>query len=246
MRWRGRFGSLDGKAINFYSESENVLKDPDGSGVSLLSLDYIVGLWIGTSAWYAQEYGKGIWLSTATGDNYAGWDFTGNLDYRDFVTVGNGGDQWRIWPPEKANLLGPEELRVLPFFQEFQESDNTFSKPFIEEGFEFEGAKLYGPEGESGIQGLEENDPRLYMMRAKLLAEAIPAVSKATGANPVESFELPSSSVPENFDMPSEFREVENSVAVWPEERDDEWHHGDMHRVAIAYLYTLYERVLEE
>lgn len=84
------------------------------------------------------------------------------------------------------------------------------------------------------------------MVRAKLLAETIPAVSYAAGANAVQGFVDPEGT-PRNFDMATAFRELEGNVAVWPEERgtNKDWRHGDMHRIALPYLYDLYARMKE-
>lgn len=223
LNWRNRFGAFP-QAYNFYSSTENVLKNADGAGISMIW--DAVSLWSGTHAWYAQEVGKGRSLSIPTADSYAGWGFSLSYTFPPLVPL----------PPSFVNATSESTLQQVPFFGGFQYSDSTFAQPYLS-SFTFNGADLYGLDGQAAISSWASNSSAFYITRAKLLAEGIPAVSYATGANPVPGF-----GANRNFDMSELYRTDDQ----WPSERDDEWLHGDIHQVAAVYLHSLYTNILSK
>lgn len=106
-------------------------------------------------------------------------------------------------PAHRANELDPWGLTNQPFF------------------LPFANAALFDEDG-----GDVATDPAVL---AKHLAEALPAMSRAAGANPLVGFG--------NQDM-QEF----NDTTPWPAERaaDRAWRHNDMRDVAYFYTFRLY------
>ena len=71
-------------------------------------------------------------------------------------------------------------------------------------------------------------------LRAKFLADAIPATSFATGANETGG-------VHKNYDMQSQ------PVSGWPRRMDnhDVWFHSDMKDMAYRHVFPLYKNLIE-
>ena len=113
--------------------------------------------------------------------------------------------------PGVVNELPDSSLRIGPVF-----------KPFYS-------TNVFGPNGSQFV-----SNP---VVRAKLLAEAIPATSRATGRNPV-----PLLFSDNNKDMNVEFKNG------WPEDRHndnnaDPWLHGDFRGIANIFNYKLYDDI---
>ena len=72
-------------------------------------------------------------------------------------------------------------------------------------------------------------------LRAKFLADAIPATSFATGANETGG-------VYKNYDMQSQ------SVSGWPRRMDnhDVWFHSDLKNVAFYFVKSLFTKIIGE
>ena len=101
LTWRDRFGNIPG-AINYYSSTEDVLANSDGTLHAFLASDW---------SWVNQEMRKGLWPLLVPGNNEAGWEFNRSHD----VTVGydphTGAPILERMPPATANLLSaPTEL----------------------------------------------------------------------------------------------------------------------------------------
>ena len=156
-------------AVNYYSEEEEVLANGDGTEADVAR----------EFAWYYQETHKGIKQSIPLfgemGRNEAGWSF--NTDH-DHVSSQYLGDflvehRWKL-SNEEACALSNSVLRVNPFFGHFADSS------------------VYSPS-----EGIDVNTNTV--LRARFLADAIPAESFAAGRNAIASWgdsgnvEMPSS-----------------------------------------------------
>jgi Bacterial TSP3 repeat len=96
LTWRDKFGDIT-NAINYYSETEDVLDNGDGQLHNPL-----VSRW----AWFNQEIRKGtelMWI--APGNNEGGWGF--NPNYYNRIDV------------ELANAIKPSEVKTNSFFLRF-------------------------------------------------------------------------------------------------------------------------------
>lgn len=111
--------------------------------------------------------------------------------------------------PEYANQLAPDQLRTNSFFRVFYRSD------------------LYDPVGGSNVA-------KNRQVQSKLLAEAIPATSWATGGNMIDGRFSEN-----NTDLMS----LKNNQQ-WTAERDtDKWRHGDFKDVSYFFNFKLYDEM---
>lgn len=167
-------------------------------------------------AWVAQELMKG----EVQGDLlpflscHGGWGFNSSYNV---VKPEEGQLGTERMLPDQAASLSTNDLRT-----------NSFFRPFYD-------YQLYTTNG-SQLAAI----PRV---RAKLLAEAIPALSRATGKNMVE--ETFSNN---NVDMAKSMR---NGI-LWPESRlldsdlKDRWLHSDFKETAYLYVYNLYDDIVHK
>jgi hypothetical protein len=121
-----------------------------------------------------------------------------------------------------ADIIPDNVLRIVPFFMPF----NVL--------------KLYDPN-----QDILANNP---VLMNKLLAEAIPALSHATGRNPIDHFGFPLNyQTYGNIDLMTLKRDN-----GWPAVRlqdafkQDRWLHGDFRDVAYFYNYKLYDDIVSK
>jgi len=108
---------------------------------------------------------------------------------------------------EEANKLSDEELRKHPFFRPF---DNK---------------KIMGEEGSKEVDTL--------LKRARILAEGIPSLSYAAGANEVRIFKN------RNIDMAKEFKSGQ-----WP--KNYGWKHSAIKEIGYPYNHKLYDNIAED
>lgn len=103
----------------------------------------------------------------------------------------------------------------------------------------YNGARLLAPIGDAAA----DEEARKLVTRAKLLAEAIPARSYATGRNPSGLF----SRLGLNEDMNNESTNKYVYRTSWPAERgtDRNWKHGDFREVAYRFVNPLYHKIVE-
>jgi hypothetical protein len=232
LTWKDRYGPI-ANSYNFYSKGEEVLDNADGTAPPSWE-----GFWIGYRTWNNQEWRKGtVLMATLPGvDNRAGgWDF----NYFPPGPAGLGSGYWKVddtiplyqayrrYKPSEAVALSKEQLRNMPFFYPFQSTDDDYST--------YNGDNLYGSDGDQTAS----DQAGLYLTRAKLLGEAIPALSYAAGRNPVEVFDGPSNT--RNIDI------NENQYRVgWLAERGDDtnWRHSDMKNIPYTYIYKFYEKMI--
>ena len=213
MTWRGRFGPLP-NAYNFYSTGEEVLRNGTGV-VPSIGRD---------GSWVRQEMRKGF--EWAGGSFYhenasGGWVFGEywNVAFEVQVPVGQQAvAEKRRRTPEEARSIPRGQLGQHPFFKPFHNFNGNLHDP------------VQGPIA-----------ARSYDRVSRALAESLPALSFATGSNPVDVFE-PEVVVGDrrNFDM-MDLR------SGWPESRgtDTDWKHSDIRAVAYLYAYKVFDKFIE-
>lgn len=174
LTWRGRFASV-GNTVNYYSSEEEVLRCGDGENRFTYQRAY---------AWYNQEHYKGVKSllqnALAFGRNEGGWSF--NPDhyiehvYIDPVPAGSPTSPTirtsvERATAEEASRITLDELRRIPFFGPFENTDICTTNPITEISSAY---------------------------HAQLLADAIPAESLVAGFVPIPKS---TSSINQNIDM---------------------------------------------
>ncbi len=221
LTWADRFGSISSRAYNFYSPGEDVVANAQGVMPGIFS-DTLVGG--GRFAWVQQEMIKG--LSSLDGivpwelimpDQHGGWAIDGAW----WIPDGPGSNgSGRYYSSSEAAALTSEQLRNISFFRRFKQSSDRF--PI------FNGLALYGPDGDSTANGQANSMITQYVV----LSEAIPALSFAAAANPVDVFD---SFGVRNYDMQS-YNEG------WPSDRSDtDWRHSDFKSIPYVYIDNLFK-----
>ncbi|OVE74216.1 hypothetical protein BVX94_01105 [bacterium B17] len=262
LTWRNRFESVgtgDPVAYNFYSSTEEVLRNYDESGLihgpfmDWLKMLYNVipapgnfDLEAGDNfkqlyAWVKQEKTKGVkesWLPVIGGSpgSWGGWGF--NEDGR-FV-------DGHPWATDRYPIT-PED--VLEYFvgseaEEFMESLKTdpFFRPDPEILFDAESFSTDLLSADSTIISGLQDEVQGCTFANWLLVNAFPARTWAMGANENSNWG------PGNNDNMSQ--DYMTDVAKWPREclapgggsSRPEWHHGDFKDVAYMHVYKLYEK----
>ncbi|MFA7370025.1 MAG: hypothetical protein WC334_10305 [Kiritimatiellales bacterium] len=163
-------------------------------------------------SWIYQEKIKGCWQTVVLRcvESHGGWGLNSDYD----ISTNVAGQQCVIpMPADQAALLTTNQLRA-----------NSFFKRFYEDG-------LYGSDGSTVA--------RIPDVRGKVLAEAIPATSRATGRNEIT----------ETFSENKNLMEFKNN---FPSERktkdfpDGRWLHSDSKDVAYLYLYKFYDHMVNK
>jgi pimeloyl-ACP methyl ester carboxylesterase len=235
LSWKSRYASLATRLplTNFYSSAEDILRPGDGSIPNLLT--DVVGET--EFIWTYNEMVKGTptLAATLTNDRHGGWAF--NRDYMSWEDP-NGpahppAGYWDPMAPITAGALPDQSLRIEPFFRPFSSGDADFPEWA-------NGAWLYG---ESSLandylpnEPLAPSELPRLKNQAKILAEAIPAHSKAAGAAPLEN--LP---YVENIDLDTAVRKAD----FWPQHpsphKRNRWLHGDYLNPAFNYVQRLFQ-----
>lgn len=121
-----------------------------------------------------------------------------------------GVDVGRVVDTKKVKKLTDVQLLTDPVFT-----------PFVTQG-----ARLHS------LRAFAVNDSKeQYLLRAKLLADAIPALSYSAGANETGG------TIKNNVDYMTKCEADE-----WPRD-NDAWHHSDLKNVAYYFTYKLYEKI---
>ena len=191
-------------AVNYYSEDEEVLANGDRTEAS-------VGR---TLAWYYQETHKGIKQSIPLfgemGRNEAGWSFNTDHDHVSSYYLGDTLVEYRSrLTNEEACTLSNSVLRVNPFFGHF--ADNS----------------VYSP-----AEGIDVNTNAI--LRARFLADAIPAESFAVGRNAIASWGNMG-----NVEMPSRFLDGINMNFL--QQSDQKWVHSFFLRAPYCITRKLFK-----
>jgi len=208
LTWRERFGNI-ANATNFYSSGEDVLNNNDATPGQVPSVG-------GERAWVLQEMVKGTNHIGAvlTFDVQGGWGFNASWDMPTFVPDDSDAGGYYVYnrrTPAQASALTDDQLHVQTFFLPFQ--DTRFVS------------------ATAGSAAAVE-----YLPRADALGGAIPALSFATGRNPVPLFDLQDRNV-----------DLMNRQDGWPQARLDNetlrnrWLHSDAKNIAYRYNHKLWE-----
>ena len=223
LKWADRFGEkVPDLAYNFYSTGEDVVENADPRETFLANAAIEIFNKFVRHAWTQNEIMKGNALArTITGGTtHAGWDFYYNPPNQFVAPSGywerDGGilfPNYRMWLPSEALNLLPNEVKSKPFHT-----------PFNYE-------KLYDLEEGSEEAAKEE-------VQFDLLSSAIPALSFAAGANPLEVLN-PDQGENRNFNM------MELKNGGWPRGSGD-WVHSDFRDVAFSYVLPMYEEMIFE
>ena len=214
LTWRDRFKvrPKGTKYYNFYSSGEEVLG----------KLPYIQPSWEavadivihgGKYSWATQERLKGrLPIGLLLGSNYGGWGFNSDWDVFDRNIM-----EFRHMPAPNANGITPSSLlKEKPFFNKGTQDGSLFTDITI------------------GANSID------YTRRARLLAEAFPAMTLPTGGN--ETVVTSALNI-SNTNMESEFQRV----GLWPRERDsNKWLHSDIREVAYPYIYNLFDELTKQ
>ncbi|HEY5745852.1 MAG TPA: hypothetical protein VIU12_07235, partial [Chryseolinea sp.] len=167
----------------------------------------------GVLVWSKQEMEKGgVLIEIVTADSHGGWGFNTDWDIEKYDR-GTGTPVKSRRTPNEANELTEGQLRASSFF-----------KPFSQEAIyhETQGNAVANDDG----------------IRTKLLAEALPALSFATGANALSPF-----GTVRNVNMAP-------LKTDWPKQRieqqDENWRHSDFREVAFYFTQNAYRRFISE
>lgn len=242
--WKGLFGDLGGRAFNFYSTGDEIVRNaPVAPLTSIGNLTNILTNG-GTLAWVAQAKLKGrnalervaipeiVDLDVAPElgvfelllpDQHGGWG------HNSFHWMTSFPELLRVPTPEEASTITPELLRVEPFFRKFEPTTDRFEN--------YNGDALMAPLGD--VEAIIQAS--IKETQYKVLAEAIPEISFAVAANRVLDFD---NFGDRNFSVNELFQ---NS---WPDERlssgdGNDWLHSDLKEVAYPYVYKYYDKLVE-
>lgn len=206
LTWKDRFGNIS-QAINYYSSGEDILQN---NPTNPPDPESIMGLWqAGQHIWCFQEMIKGGPIPDILWgvDSHGGWGF--NVDYSIGVFDPSNNMYITATTPPQAASLRDDMLRQYSYFKPFY---NTV---------------LYTTNG--------SDVARCSYVKAKILSEAIPATSRATGRNAVPLV------FDNNIDMMTEYIDG----GLWPSARESgRWLHGDYRDVAYIYNFLLYDDIV--
>ncbi|MFO1521905.1 MAG: hypothetical protein U1G05_07660 [Kiritimatiellia bacterium] len=256
IRWQDRFAQVSSstRCINLYSSQEEVLRS---------NLDALLGempqltKWLPLDPrapdiisdrefiWVRQEMQKGKlhWLSNLFGftdalDDHAGWGSPG------------GG---REHPSLQESIdLDDPQLVANPYFQQFNDTDSKPAGMWVNVS-----NWIYKPAGADIAQHLiappfaPDTPDTMIFRHAKLLAEAIPALSVPAGGHPVDWKKRDPNSDDTSIDLSSD-PSISDVINRWPagyggrDEKANRWLHGDYKDVAYLYVKGLYDKILVE
>jgi hypothetical protein len=248
LTWEGRFTGLLSSGIeivNYYSSGEETLENAnfDGSvpSISLLAgvFGSTAGVWSGRQAFVAQEMNKGNGAMDifTNWDSHAGWDFNEDRDDLEITGFPNNSalKPYRKRYPSEIDGFTMEWRRIYGFFGHFKPSDSSDT--------DYDSTLLY--DAQTGAGSVGSVQASRFLTRAKLLAEAIPALTNPVGGNEVSAF---ADFGHENINLMS-MRTDDGSD--WPNSKGIElfqnrWLHSDFRDVAYQYNYKLYDEWTSE
>ncbi len=227
LTWRDRLSNTGGTAYyNFFSSGENVLANHSGTVPSVtesLLTEMVTALGqtlngspdenLGKYTWAYQEKLKGLSQWKILGSDYGGWEFN-RADWGIDIDPAHHILFRERFPSETGIILADtSQMQTKPFFfKGVGEADQLFTS--------------------SGGSYAQQN-------RNRLLAEMVPALSNAAGANNVQKLNNDAGEV-RNFDMSSSY---ENG---WPTSRSsNHWLHSDLKTISYPYIYQFYDKLVE-
>ena len=212
LAWRGRFAGIP-NAVNFYSASEDVVGNVlSGSVVAAQSV------------WVAQERLKGtvaMWaLDVVPGSS--------------IVCEGGWGVNARYAVDSCWYVSGPGfKTNMVHGMSDVQAITNSLFTPF---GIEEEG--MHGTAVFTGAGSAHGALSHRDWLRARFLADAIPAESGAAGANHINAFGA-NGNVRLDADCMA-------NADKWPRNDDGvlSWEHSDFKNVAYFFVYKLFDKLI--
>ena len=167
----------------------------------------------GVRSWAKQEMSKGRDLFSGGGLLHNG---NGGWVFNPGWNVIGGNGQYVRRSPAQAALIPAADLKTNPFFAHFANTTLLDAN-------------------------LGSAEAAIYDERARVLSEAMPALTNPAGANPVDLFE------PEEPTGESRNINMMTLQNGWPQERgdDQDWKHSDIRELAFLYSYKVYERITE-
>ncbi|HEY5747340.1 MAG TPA: hypothetical protein VIU12_14780, partial [Chryseolinea sp.] len=226
LTWRNRLANVGANVYNFYSSSEDVLRQHNGNPNDGDTIE--AALTAGRHAWALQEKLKGRQVDLLfgkCGSAYGGWKLTSNYYVPPEVPhtpspgeAGNASDSGLTTDP----IFDPGYvLRISP--PPTQKSIHSGAPNWI--------IDLTDAANGSSVAGMHKN---------QLLSEMFPARTLPAGANDLTKLE------DKNFNMPALFV---TDTSQWPREGifagKREWLHGDLKDMAYSHLYKLYNKFVE-
>ena len=218
--WTGRLASVVGPQVyNFWSSGEDVLGNLTTGGIPPFDLSLLWQAMHGRYAWCLQELWKGRHGDWLGGSTYGGWGFTDDHACYTATTDEYNNVTWTLWDAATANQQATSlDLKAVPFFNSSDPVGSVVQDPTNSTG--------------AGSQFATTN-------RTRLLAEMIPALSFATGANRLNNMDND-----HNFNM-------NGMMNGWPADRTDDngdpaWFHGDYHAVAYLYTYKVFDKIVKD
>ena len=262
LTWRNRFAGAITKAnvYSFYSSTEEVLGEFDGTVTKALVENVLNPERLGAYAWVIQEKSKGDKLNILgvahAGSDYGGWGFNLNdpllngdpVWYAPYTSGGSVIGR-RVKTADEMGMVGEDgavnaelalQSRWTPLFKtgwgRWDGNNPTSNVVDTSPSYNSGPSWIFDLYARDSTGSAVATDP---VKRNQLLAEAIPALSLPVGANYTTKLQ-------ENqFDMPALFA----NKTHWP--RDPilgtdtrAWHHSDMDQVAYPYLFEFYNKLV--
>ena len=218
LDWRGRFSGMT-NAVNFYSTTEDVVGNINTN-------DHFQTVWVeqerrkGTMAWHVLN---SIPIISSSAEIEGGWGIN---------TYYAADPRWYIpiygFVSNKVNSLTREQAITHPLFTPFGIHDEEMHSldPY-------DGSDENGQHG--GLSGRE-------WLRARFLSDAIPATSRAAGAN---AFDTRISITNIQMDVAVSSGGCMSNVDKWPKKdkrKQPIWEHSDFKHVAYYFVYKLFDK----
>ena len=232
LRWKNRFLKVVTnfrEAHNFYSTGDEVVQNPelDSASAAATVFNLIINPPFdpGRGTWVAQEFVKGGTsqiLQHIQSRNQGGWVFNNNhrasstLHQGYWIEDGILNSVYRLYTPEEAqDGILDEQLRQIPFFKPFRESN------------------LFEPALGSAMASLPK-------VQYDVLARGIPAQSYSIAANPHPAFRANYNMSGMFRNSTSDWPEEGHSGFS-----EDKWLHNDFKNVAFNYLHKMYQKMVD-
>ncbi len=217
LNWRGRFSGIT-NAVNFYSSTEDTVGNFNTN-------DHFQTVWVeqerrkGTVAWHVMN---SIPIISSSAEIEGGWGIN---------TYYAADPRWYLpgfgFDGNMMNGLTREQAITHPLFT-----------PFRIHGDKMHSLDPYDGSDENGLHG---NLSGKEWLRARFLADAIPATSRAAGAN---AFDTRISITNIQMDVAISSGGCMSNVDKWPREEDgiQIWKHSDFKQVAYYFVHKLFDK----
>jgi hypothetical protein len=221
LTWSNRLANLSSTNVfNFYSSGEEVLRTHTASTPDFLTFSASQVI---NAVWNGNPLSTFVWALQEKEKGRMLFNILGS-DHGGWRFSTNYDSFGVHMSPANAALLSDSQLRTNPFVE---------FRGFLDPSFD---AALLGGSG-SGYAQTNRN---------RILADAIPALTPAVGANAVPKLSPPQNSVERNFNMPDLFKNG------WPLSRPSSgpeagnWYHSDFREVAYTYVYRLFDEFVNQ